>query len=395
MYPLPVILVGVDEDDLPDLERELFQNEAVTHRSFTGAEQALYSLWSVALNKEKRLVIIQGRSEADCRSIKRLSDQLPGWPILALVSEGEDPELLLKLYRAGAAQVVALPINSLELHEALTHLGRQYGADCKERRVIAVSGSVGGCGSTLIALNLADALASQLKKTTILAEMNLRMGALASYLDLQARGTLLDLLRDVDRVDDYLLKQLLVRFDEQFSILLGAGQVHSISAPPPSHLMKIVECLRLLSEVVVLDLPCTFHDLEFEVLSSADQVILVGLQTVPSVRHLKLIRDTLAPELVSHSLSVVLNRYDPTLPGFGANDIKRLLDVTRLSTIASDYQGITRSINQGKVLRQVSKKSPVLRDMDTLAQSVLGLSDSNGQTHKWAKLSNILKSWRG
>src|SRR5208337_1323957 len=132
-------------------------------------------------------------------------------------------------------------------------------------------------------------------------------------------------LRDASRVDDYLVKQLLVPFAKGLRILAGASEIHSLPVPPSEHLLKIVEGLRLHSEILVLDLPCTFQNLEFEVLSSADQIVLIGVQNVPSVRYLKIIRETLSPELVAHSLWIVLNRYDPSLPGFRSDEIKRLL----------------------------------------------------------------------
>jgi Flp pilus assembly CpaE family ATPase len=230
---------------------------------------------------------------------------------------------------------------------------------------------------------------------TILAEINVGLGALTSYLDFQPHGTLIDALRETSRVDDYLVKQLLVRFSRGLRILAGATQVHSLAIPPSEHLLKVTERLRLLSECVVLDVPCTFRILEFDVLSSADQIILIGVQSVPSVRSLELIRETLPPELVTHSLWIILNRYDASLSGFRSEEIKQLLDVPRVVTVANDYASINRSINQGQPLRQVAPQSPVVDDLGALIRELLVLGHPTERRPHWGQVSHLFSSRRG
>jgi pilus assembly protein CpaE len=399
MSSLPVILIGIDEESLPDLRRELFRDQTSIEASFSHAGQALDALRAPAARKTRQLLIMEWRHDNDSQWIKRLSDSLPGWPILALIAPPDEPLNVLQAYRSGASRVVPLPFDSLELHDALTHLDRQFGGQHgeneREHRVIAVSGSAGGCGSTVLAINLAYEIAGLLGRETILGEMNVKLGSLTSYLDLEPRGTLVDLLRDASRVDDYLVKQLLVPFSKGLHILAGANHVHSLPAPPAVHLLKIVERLRMLSECAVLDLPCTYQSLEFDVLSSADQILLIGIQNVPSVRSLKLIRETLSPELVAHSLWVILNRYDSSIPGFHSEEIKQLLDMPRVLTVADDYAAINRSINQGRALRQVAPRSPVLDDLDDVIHKLLGLGRPTERKTHWGRFSNLLASWRG
>lgn len=280
--------------------------------------------------------------------------------------------ILLYVNRAGASQVVPLPWDSADLQDALKQSVRQHLGSSQDRHVIAVSGAAGGCGTTMVAINIAAEIASQLGRETILAEFNLRMGALVTYLDAKPRFTLPDLIRQIDRVDDYLVKQTLVSVADRLRILAGPNEVHSAQSVDPRDLLRIVDCLKILSEVVVLDLPCTFQEVEFEVLSSADHIVLVGLQNVPSVRSLKLIRKTLSADHVAMSLWVVINRYNPNLTGFKAEELKQLLEVPRILTIADDLGAVNRSINQAQTLRQAVSHSEVLTDIGSLIFELLG-----------------------
>jgi hypothetical protein len=141
MFSSPVILVGINDEVLPELRRELHRDQALVEGSFAHAGQALDSLRSPAARNSRRLIIIDWKDENDSQSIKRLGDALPGWPILALVEQSDEPLNLLQAYRSGASQVVALAFDSRELHDALIHLDRQYGENEHEHRVIAVSGA--------------------------------------------------------------------------------------------------------------------------------------------------------------------------------------------------------------------------------------------------------------
>ena len=370
MFPLPVVLVSVDDRLLPDLRGELGMAGASIEFEFSRPGAAIEGMRFS--RKQTRLLVFHWRSPADSPILKRLSATFSGWPILALLDQPEDPLDLVCVNRAGASQVVPLPWESGDLQDALKQSVRQHAGSSQDHHVIAVSGAAGGSGTTMVAINIAAEIASQLGRETILAEFNLRMGSLVSYLDAKPRFTLPDLIRQIDRVDDYLVKKTLVSVADRLRILAGPSEVHSSSTVDPRDLLHIVDCLKILSEIVVLDLPCTFQEVEFEVLSSADHIVLVGLQNVPSVRSLKLIRETLSPEHVALSLWIVINRYDPNLPGFKAEEIKQLLDVPRVLTIADDLAAVNRSINQARTLRQVASNSVVLADIGSLIFELLG-----------------------
>jgi Flp pilus assembly CpaE family ATPase len=199
------------------------------------------------------------------------------------------------------------------------------------------------------------------------------MGSLASMFDLEPRVTLPHLIREINRVDDYLVGRTLVPYTDKLKILAGPNELNSMTSAEPEHLVKIVECLRKLADATVLDMPGTFDALEFQVLSACDKVVVVGTQSVPSIRSLKLFCESVPEERLLHSLWVVINRYNPKLKGFACDQIKEMLGVARVMTVTYDFQAVNHSVNKGRPIRQVSPGTPILRDLDALINDVLGL----------------------
>ena len=198
-------------------------------------------------------------------------------------------------------------------------------------------------------------------------------GSLASLFDLEPRVTLPHLIREIHRVDDYLVEKTLVPFTDKLKILAGPDELNSMSSAGPEELVKIVECLRKLADVTVLDMPGTFDELEFQVLRACEKVIVVGTQSVRSLKSLRLFCESLPEERLVHSLWVVINRYNPGIKDFACDEIKDMLGVARVLTVADDTQTISLSVNKGRPIRQVSSGTPILRDLDALIDDLMGL----------------------
>jgi pilus assembly protein CpaE len=381
MYPLPAVLVGIEDGLLPDLRRELSHATVQVEREFTAVSTALECLRPT--RKQPRLLIVALGTQCDAGTIERMSSILTGWPILAVLTQKVQAADLLEINRAGAAQMVSLPLDRDDFQRALHMIGAQFGTAPKDRHVLAVTGAAGGSGTTTLAINLAHKIAFRLGRPTILAELSLQMGVLASMLDLQPRVTLPHLIRESHRIDDFLVEKTLVPAGEALSVLAGPQEVQSFASIPSASLVKIVECLRKLAEVTVLDMGGAFDDLKFEVLKCSDQVLLVGLQTVPSIRALKMFCGALPEETVLHSLWVVINRYNPSVKGFSRAEIQEMLGAPRICCISNDFHAVNRAVNRGRPLREVAPGSPILRDVDELMHEVLELdrpsADSNGK----------------
>ncbi len=390
MYPLSVVLVGVEDSVLPPLRRELMSLAAEIESEFPTATTAIDGLRRT--KKQPRLLITQVNEIGQESTIQNLSTALGGWPILALTPHDDSAETLLRINRAGAAQMVPLPLDREDFHRAVAMIGAQFGAAHVERHVIAVVGAAGGAGATTLSINLAHEISTQLARSTILAEMSLQLGTMAAMLDLQPKVTLPHLLKEIHRVDDFLVEKTLVPVSERLRVLAGPHELHSLATVKPEHMVKIVDCLKKLAEVTVLDVPGGFDENQREILRSCDQVLLVGHQTVPSIRAVKMLCDSLPPDRVMHSLWVVVNRFNPGLKGFGVSEIQQMIGIPRIMTIASDYPSVNLAVNRGRPLRLVAPQTPILRDIDEVIRAVLGLESPVASSNGHGLFKRMFKS---
>ncbi|HLW68968.1 MAG TPA: hypothetical protein VKS79_26890 [Gemmataceae bacterium] len=386
MFPLNVIVVGCDGELQQLLRLELAVHAARIEAEFLGVESVLSSLRAAPISDPTRETPLQGKRDStlmeaprrlfivhldspqEMPSIKRLSSFFPGNPILVLMDTAGDPNLPITAMRMGASQFVPLPWRADDFKQALDCIASQHGHPVNNQ-VIAVAGVTGGCGATTIAINVAFELATLHALRVVLAELSLQVGKLPLYLNVEPRYTTHDLLRDIHRLDLYSIQQALTPIVDRFHIL--AGPYHAVSplTVPPADVLLLVECLRQLADIVVLDVPCTYDALYFDTLNAADQVVLVGEQKVPSIRALQMVHNSLGDK--PHYL--LLNRYDPNLPGFGVDRLKTMLRVDDLMTIASDYARVSSSINQGLPLRLKEPKSPALSDLNAVARKLVPL----------------------
>ena len=210
----------------------------------------------------------------------------------------------------------------------------------------------------------------------LLVELARQMGTLATYLDIEPGVSTHELLTDASRLTAHGVRQALTSVAPGLDVLVGPYLDITPGSFSPRHVYQLVELCRRLAATVVLDVPCAFDDLQFETLALADQVVLVGVQSVSSIRTLKMVRDTLEREEGIRGQRLVINRYEPGLPGFSAERLAELLQVPQVLTITNDYPSVMAAVNHGKPLRLVAPQSRVLADIRSLASALSGSGPS-------------------
>jgi pilus assembly protein CpaE len=342
---------------------------------------------------EERLCVVHVASPDQVKELKWLSESFVGRPLLALVDGTSPASLVLAANRAGASQVVAMPLEPADLKAALRALRLRHASpqSVSARRVIAVSGVTGGCGATTIAINLAYEIAHQFELSVILTEFS-SLGMIATCLDVGPHRTTHDLLAEIDTTDTATVEKSLSKVTDRLRLLPGPFHRSDPVAPAAGDFVRLIEFLKQLADVVVIDMPMTHPD-PFPVLASTDQAVLVAEQAVPALRALGFARERVA-EIEMLRQTLLINRYDPNKQAFGVTHLQRLLQTPQLVTIANDYPNVSASLNEGRPLRKQAPGSRTLADINRLAtmlispgQPVPAPAEKSGL---WARLRRTL-----
>ncbi len=378
---------------MPELRRELAKLPVTVEAEFANAISVIDTLPS--WQDHTRLFIFYMNRPEDLPYLKRLHDAYTGWPILVLPSMKVDSPLIMRLIRDGASQIVPVPIDSADFQAAMERIGIQHGFSKKTSRLVAVSSVSGASGGSSLAVNVASEIAHFRKVPTILFEASFRVGVMHSLLDFEPRYTTFDLFSNVAHLDLEVVKGALIKVADNLQALPGPTAMATSLRVSPADMLQMLNYLRLLAKVVIVDLPCTFDDYYFDILGGMDQVVLLGEQTVPSIRSLKMLYLSLIHDQRSRIRDlrkhIVINRYDTRLPGFDTRRLRNLLEVPELMTVADD-PNVRAAVNSGRPLRQEAPRTPALADVDRLVDVLVPPDDAPKQTSK-GTLARFLRAF--
>ncbi|GGW31623.1 septum formation initiator [Streptomyces lucensis JCM 4490] len=214
-----------------------------------------------------------------------------------LVTTDASPGLFAAAMDSGARGLVALPLSYEELAGRVQavaqwstgvrrHLG--HGADVfagAGGTVVTVSGAKGGTGATLTAVQLA--LAAQASgRATVLVDLDLQTGDIASYLDIQFRRSVVDLAAITD-ISPRVLADAVFRHDTGLALLLAPGEGERGEEVTDRAARQLAGALRSRYEVVVVDCGSQIGAAGAAAVEMADTALLVTTPDVIAVRAAK------------------------------------------------------------------------------------------------------------
>jgi len=232
---------------------------------------------------------------------------------------GEDVSesaVLILAIRAGVKDFLRRPVSSAELAELLrrTHRAPSQIAS-RVGRVVSFVSNKGGVGKSTTAVNAACGLALRHPNRVLLIDASLQMGVCASLLDLTPATSLMDAAREVDRLDEILLRQLNVPHSSGLHLLAAPSSAVEAAEIDDEILSRVITLARRTYDFVIVD---TFPMLDraiVAVLDHSDRAYIVLENVVPTVLGgVKFLEVLKGLGVTAERQRVVLNRYT-TLPG--------------------------------------------------------------------------------
>ena len=182
-------------------------------------------------------------------------------------------------------------------------------------RLILVGKSRGGVGATSVAVNLAlelqrnrHFLGRSRPSRVALVDFDIQFGNVASFLDLEDRGGMLELLRLADEPDGQAVRNAMLSHPSGLKVLVAPRMAVPLEAFDTTRVESIVAALMSEYDYVVADLPPALVGWLEPLLARASRLLMVSDLAVPSVactrRLLDLMRED-NPDLVAE---IVISR---------------------------------------------------------------------------------------
>jgi pilus assembly protein CpaE len=292
----------------------------------------------------------------------------PDRPVVVL-TEASPNGFLRQAFEAGADDVITLPQSAEQVAFTLQKvIARKKGLAVPGKAtapVVAVLGPKGGTGKTLIATNLAVALA-QRDANVVLVDLDLQFGDIGLALGLSPERTMYDLMKAGPPFDHEKLDRHLIKHSSGVKVLIAPTRPDQASAVSIDHLRDIYASLRTMCDVVIVDTPPGFTPEVIATIDVSSEICMVGMLDSLSLKNTKLGLETL--DLMGYNtdhITLVLNRADSRV-GITPDDVSTIVGRGPDVSIPSDRE-IPRSVNEGTPIVAARPQSGAAKAFRALA----------------------------
>jgi len=162
---------------------------------------------------------------------------------------------LIELLRAQMRDFLRRPLSATELRAVIDRLfSRAPAADAvAQGRVAAFLSNKGGVGKSTLAVNVATGLALRHPDQVLLIDTSLQIGTCGMLLDLKPTTSIVDAIRERDRLDKTLLRHLTLRHGSGLRLLAAPTDALEGSEVDDEAISRIINMARRSFEYVVID----------------------------------------------------------------------------------------------------------------------------------------------
>ena len=305
-------------------------------------------------------------------------------PVLA-VAQTDDLEERIALLEANADDVITRPFDAAELAarvEALSlrsqrRTGPAAAGDASigagGRRLVAVFSPKGGVGTTTVATNLALIAAERHPNQTLIIDLDLSFGQVASHLNLTPKQTILELARDTSALHDAeLFRTYAIHHPGDLQVLAAPPGPGYASLITSDHIEQILARAGEAYEIVVIDAGTALDERVMSLFGRTDTTIIPVVPEIPGLNSVHVMLDQLSDigALGGSSLFVLNNAFARDL--LKRSDIEAALGAKIAAELPYDPMVYLRAVNEGVPVIRGAPKSIAAQKLRALADIVFG-----------------------
>lgn len=290
---------------------------------------------------------------------------------IVVLSTNQSTEAIIKAMRAGAREFLSKPVIKGDLINALAKLKDQImhsSSDATRCRIISTFSNKGGIGKTAIATNLALELANLTKEKVALIDLNLQLGDITTFLDINPSFDISYVIQNLSRIDETFLLSTLEKYKETSLYILAdppyLEQAEDITA---EQIGTLFEVLRKTFSYIIVDTGSNFDGKTITALDNSDLILLITIVNLPAIRNCQRCLDLF--ERLGYEkdkTKIVVNRFMEN-DEIKAEDVEDVLGREIYWRIPNNYFTIMSAINKGIPVKDVNADSNVSQSYRELA----------------------------
>jgi Flp pilus assembly CpaE family ATPase len=317
-----------------------------------------------------------------------------GWFQVTAVTAKRTPGAVRSALRAGANEVLFMPLDPLDLARSLLKISESHpGAGEQTGKaayaLVSVSGGV-GVSSLTVALGLA--LRRLTQKQVALVDLSLQASSLAAILDLETIHSIAELADPTSSVDSIRLESATCKHASGLYLLSAPARIEDGEMVSPGTIEATIGVMLQLFDFVLID--CGHHVNEGSVAAweRAGNVLYVLDQSITGVRAAQRFLDLFDRLNLKHvSLDLLVNHYRPA-HAVSLEKIQAALHRPVAFCIPHDQAALAIAEAEGDGLSSLAPSSPMLLAVERLAETLLGTPAASVAARKPSAYSKLLSA---
>jgi len=343
----------------------------------------------------KYLIIDVSKSDLPISELNRLMEVAePGVGIIVL-GKKNDVGIYRDLIKMGVSDYLVAPLLPEILWRALKTLtvgeDKSKSTHSKVGKVIAISGSRGGVGTTILATNIGAVLSEEKSRRTVLVDLDLHYGTVSLYCDVKVNEGFMDAIQNPDRMDKIIIERMLVPVNDRFSIV---SSLEALTVDLKYNIKGIQTLFSYLTKIfhyVLVDIPHHSDQATNAVISNADMLVLITDPSLPGLRDTKRITELFGHEATGRRVIVVINKAE----AYTKNEVTQTFFEEALNRKVGHvikYDSVTpmECINNGKLLYK--EEGPLSTGIREIVDDLLGVRSTEIQ--KKGGIGTFFKSFK-
>jgi pilus assembly protein CpaE len=322
-------------------------------------------------------VLVHGPDTSPAEALNlaaRLDVQCPGISVVLVADPS--PALWQEAMRSGVRDVVPSASDAAELRAAIDRAAQA--ASGRRRvlrpldetarytgRVIAVASPKGGVGKTTVATNLAIGLTQAAPQSTVLVDLDVQFGDVASALGLTPEYALPDVVAGPAVEDTMVLKTFLTQHPSGLYAVCGAESPAAGDAVSGQDVSRLLAALAREFRYVVVDTAPGLSEQTLAALDRATDVVMLTSMDVPGIRGLRKELDVLRELCMIPAGRHVVMNFGDAKAGLSVRDVETTIG-SGVDVVLPRSKAVPASTNQGVPLLQSGKKDPMAKELRRL-----------------------------
>jgi len=297
-------------------------------------------------------------------------------------------ELVIKSMQSGIRHVQVKQFMNSELLDVLVRLLPDSNpTQSRPGKCFTVLSAGGGCGATTMVVNLAYELQINSPKPVLLIDMDYSYGSVASYLELNTRYGIADVLQHPGNIDENLIDTTSVQYTDALRVLISPASIDFSNSRDLeiSQLSQVLAACKQSNGFTVIDAPRISMKAATSLGESSDATVVVFQPTVKDIRVAKSMITSLRNNgIPADRIRPVLNRYRKRKETITFDEAQEAIGEFPITRLSNDYASAVKSINFGKPLSVTAPRSALRKEMAQLSK------DLTSQNEEFEKKNN---SW--